>query len=68
MIMVEGNGLPAPDDQLYLAGDTFLAHFYTAYNFDDNTISIGVNSHSEGLANIKTSNEDSENVHLPMPP
>lgn len=46
MIMIEGNSLPAPDDNLYLAGDTFLAHFYSVYNFDENTISIGVNSHS----------------------
>ena len=52
MVMIEGNFMPAPYDQMYIAGDTFLAHFYSMYNFDENTISIGINTHSEGMAYI----------------
>lgn len=43
---------------MYLAGDTFLAHFYSSYNFEDNTISIGINTHSEGLAFISEPDVD----------
>ena len=39
-------------DDIYLVGDTFLRHFYSVYNFDDNTIGLGVNKHSEELVSM----------------
>tara|TARA_B100000780_G_C21002975_1_gene401320 strand:- start:157 stop:363 length:207 start_codon:yes stop_codon:yes gene_type:complete len=34
--------------QLYLIGDTLLKHLYQVYDFENETISLGVNTHSEG--------------------
>ena len=51
-IKIEKNTLPDGFDQIYLVGDTLLAHFYSAYNFDKNTVSLGVNTHSSDHARI----------------
>jgi hypothetical protein len=32
---------------LFLIGDAFLKHFYSVYDFDRDTVSIGINSHSK---------------------
>jgi hypothetical protein len=40
--------LPGKNKNLFLIGDAFLKHFYSVYDFDANTISLGINSHSEG--------------------
>jgi len=48
---IEGSGIKGMDD-FYLVGDTFLRHFYSVYNFDDNTIGLGVNKHSKGLVSM----------------
>jgi hypothetical protein len=33
---------------LYLIGDILLRHLYQVYDFENETISLGVNTHSEG--------------------
>jgi len=33
---------------LYLIGDTLLRHLYQVYDFENETISLGVNTHSDG--------------------
>jgi ribosomal protein S18 acetylase RimI-like enzyme len=33
---------------LYVIGDIMLRHLYQIYDFEDETISLGVNKHSEG--------------------
>jgi hypothetical protein len=33
---------------LYLIGDTLLQHLYQVYDFEHETIALGINTHSEG--------------------
>jgi len=33
---------------LYLIGDTLLRHLYQVYDFEHETIALGINTHSEG--------------------
>jgi hypothetical protein len=33
---------------LYLIGDTLLRHLYQVYDFEHETIALGVNTHSDG--------------------
>ena len=40
--------LPGKNKNLFLIGDAFLKHFYSVYDFDNDTISLGINSNSEG--------------------
>ena len=44
--------LPPRLQNLFLVGDTFLNHFYSVYNFDKDTVGLGVNIHSKGKAFI----------------
>lgn len=44
--------LPGKNKNLFLIGDAFLRHFYSVYNFDQDQISLGVNTHSKGLVNM----------------
>lgn len=39
--------LPGKNKNLFLIGDAFLKHFYSVYDFDRDTLSLGVNSHSK---------------------
>lgn len=39
--------LPGKNKNLFLIGDAFLKHFYSVYDFDRDTVSIGINSHSK---------------------
>lgn len=34
--------------EIYILGAAFLKHFYAAFDFDKNTVSIGLNTHSSG--------------------
>lgn len=36
----------------YLFGGLFLKHFYSIYDYDQELISLGINSHSEGLVDM----------------
>ena len=40
--------LPGKNKNLFLIGDAFLKHFYSVYDFDRDTMSLGINKHSEG--------------------
>jgi len=40
--------LPGKNKNLFLIGDAFLKHFYSVYDFDRNTVALGINKHSEG--------------------
>lgn len=40
--------LPGKNKNLFLIGDAFLKHFYSVYDFDRDTLSLGVNMHSKG--------------------
>ena len=56
-LLIEENTLPDGFDQIYLIGDTFLAHYYSVYDYDANTLALGVNTHSEQLAAIRLPEE-----------
>ena len=40
--------LPGKNANLFLVGDVFLRHFYSVYDFDNDQIGLGINTHSEG--------------------
>jgi hypothetical protein len=44
--------LPGKNKNLFLIGDAFLKHFYSVYDFDGDTLSLGVNKHSEGKVSM----------------
>jgi hypothetical protein len=44
--------LPGKNKNLFLIGDAFLKHFYSVYDFDADTISLGINKHSEGKVSM----------------
>jgi len=44
--------LPGKNKNLFLIGDAFLKHFYSVYDFDRDTVSLGINKHSEGKVSM----------------
>jgi hypothetical protein len=44
--------LPGKNKNLFLIGDAFLKHFYSVYDFDLDTVSLGINKHSEGKVSM----------------
>ena len=44
--------LPGKNKNLFLIGDAFLKHFYSVYDFDQDSLSLGINSHSEGKVSM----------------
>ena len=44
--------LPGKNANLYLIGDAFLRHFYSVYDFDEDQISLGINTHSESKVSM----------------
>ena len=40
--------LPGKNKNLFLIGDAFLKHFYSVYDFDRDTVALGINMHSKG--------------------
>ena len=44
--------LPGKNANLFLIGDAFLKHFYSVYDFDMDTLSLGINTHSEGKVSM----------------
>ena len=44
--------LPGKNKNLYLIGDAFLRHFYSVYDFDQDQISLGINTHSSGQVSM----------------
>jgi hypothetical protein len=45
---IHQNELKGSTSGLYLIGDILLRHLYQVYDFEQETISLGVNSHSDG--------------------
>lgn len=45
---IHSNQMKGSSGNLYLIGDTLLRHLYQVYDFENETISLGVNTHSEG--------------------
>lgn len=44
--------LPGKNKNLFLIGDAFLKHFYSVYDFDRDTVSLGINMHSKGKVSM----------------
>ena len=44
--------LPGKNKNLFLIGDAFLKHFYSVYDFDRDTVSLGINKHSENKVSM----------------
>lgn len=44
--------LPGKNKNLFLIGDAFLKHFYSVYDFDQDTVAIGINVHSKGKVSM----------------
>jgi hypothetical protein len=47
---------------LFLIGDAFLKHFYSVYDFDRDTLSLGINKHSEGKVSMYKPGDRPENL------
>lgn len=45
---IHSNQMKGSSGNLYLIGDTLLRHLYQVYDFENETISLGINTHSEG--------------------
>lgn len=50
--MIHKCRLPGKNKNLFLIGDAFLKHFYSVYDFDRDTVSLGINQHSKGKVNM----------------
>ena len=50
--MIHKCRLPGKNKNLFLIGDAFLKHFYSVYDFDRDTVSLGINKHSEGKVSM----------------
>lgn len=48
-------------------GGLFLKHFYSIYDYDNEYISLGVNTHSSDLVQIKKMNNSTEKLQLNPP-
>lgn len=46
------NKLVGKNRDIYILGGAFLKHFYSAFDFDANRLSLGINTHSQGLVSI----------------
>lgn len=45
---IHQNQMKGSSGNLYLIGDTLLRHLYQVYDFEHETIALGINTHSEG--------------------
>jgi hypothetical protein len=45
---IHKNEMKGSSGNLYLIGDTLLRHLYQVYDFENESISLGVNTHSDG--------------------
>lgn len=54
--------LPGKNKNLFLVGDTFLKHFYSVYDFDKDTVSLGINQHSKGKVSMFKPGERPDNL------
>jgi hypothetical protein len=54
--------LPGKNKNLFLIGDAFLKHFYSVYDFDKDTLSLGINQHSSGKVSMYKPGSRPENL------
>ena len=54
--------LPGKNKNLFLIGDAFLKHFYSVYDFDRDTVSLGINMHSKGKVSMYKPGTRPENL------
>jgi len=47
--------LSGKNKDIYIMGDAFLKHYYSAFDFDKNEVLLGINKHSEGKVSMETS-------------
>jgi len=59
---VHENQMKGSSSNLMLIGDTMLRHLYQVYDFENETISLGVNSHSDGKILMYPAGERPENA------
>jgi len=45
--------LTGKNKDIYIMGDAFLKHYYSAFDFDKNEISLGINTHSDGKVKME---------------
>lgn len=65
--MIHKCRLPGKNKNLFLIGDAFLKHFYSVYDFDKDTMSLGINMHSKGKVSMyKPGDRPVENVKALM--
>ena len=50
-VLSEGK-LGGKNKDIYIIGDAFLKHFYSAFDFESNQVSLGINIHSQGMVDI----------------
>lgn len=50
--MIHKCRLPGKNKNLFLIGDAFLKHFYSVYDFDRDTVALGINKHSENKVSM----------------
>ena len=60
--MIHKCRLPGKNKNLFLIGDAFLKHFYSVYDFDKDTVSLGINQHSEGKVSMYKPGSRPENL------
>ena len=53
-VLSEGK-LGGKNKDIYLLGAAFLKHYYSVFDFDNNQISLGINTHSQGKVSMKPS-------------
>lgn len=51
-LKIHKNNLPGKEAEILLMGDLFLKHFYSVYDFDNDRIGLGINTHSAKLVQI----------------
>ena len=54
--------LPGKNKNLFLIGDAFLKHFYSVYDFDRDTLSLGINMHSKDKVSMYKPGDRPENL------
>ena len=58
--------LPGKNKNLFLIGDAFLKHFYSVYDFDRDTVSLGINMHSKGKVSMYKPGQRPESLSAPV--
>lgn len=63
---IASNPLDSMNNGNFLFGGLFLKHFYSIYDYENELISLGVNSHSKHLVRMHQKGEESKQTEKPM--